>query len=99
MADVAMTYEALYEAAGKVNQAESDLGTVITNITNAIAALEGQYEGASYRALVNAWNESKPTMERLKLAIGNFAPELNNAVTRQQEAEATSSVRMDDLSF
>ena len=99
MADVAMTYESLQGAAGKVNQAETDLGTVITNLTNAVAALEGNWTGASYNAFVNAWNESKPTMERLKQAIAKFAPELNNAVTRQQEAEAASSARMDNLSF
>lgn len=99
MADVTMTYESLQGTAGKVNQAETDLGTVISNLTNAVAALEGNWSGVSYNAFVNAWNESKPTMERLKQAIGKFAPELNNAVTRQQEAEAASSARMDNLSF
>ncbi len=99
MADVAMTYESLQGAAGKVNRAETDLGTVISNLTNAVTALEGNWTGASYNAFVNAWNESKPTMERLKEAVGKFAPELNAAVKRQQEAEAASSARMDNLSF
>ena len=99
MADVTMTYESLQGAAGKVNQAKTDLETVITNLTNAVAALEGNWSGSSYNAFVNAWNESKPTMERLKEAVGKFAPELDSAVKRQQEAEATSSSRMENVSF
>lgn len=99
MADITMSYSSLQEAAGKVNTAKGDLEQVISFLTSAVSALEGTWSGESYNAFVNAWNESKPTMERLKEAVGNFAPELNNAVTRQQETEAMSSVRMENLSF
>ena len=99
MADVLMTYESLQEAAGKVNTAKSDLEQVISFLTSAVSALEGNWSGESYTAFVNAWNESKPTMERLKEAVGAFAPELNNTVAQQQEAEAKSTGRMNNLSF
>lgn len=99
MADVTMTYESLQGAAHKVDLAKGDLETVISNLSNAVSALEGNWQGSSYETFLNAWNESKPTMERLKEAVGKFAPELNAAVKRQQEAEATSSAKMDNLSF
>lgn len=99
MADITMSYGSLQEAAGKVNTAKSDLEQVISFLTSAVAALEGNWSGESYNAFVNAWNESKPTMERLKEAVGNFAPELNNAVASQQETEAGSAARMQGLSF
>lgn len=99
MADVTMSYSSLQEAAGKINTAKEDLEQVISSLTSAVSALEGSWSGESYKAFVNAWNESKPTMERLKEAVGNFAPELNNAVARQQEIDVLSAGRMETLSF
>lgn len=99
MADVTMSYSSLQEAAGKINTAKEDLEQVISSLTSAVSALESSWSGESYKAFVNAWNESKPTMERLKEAVGNFAPELNNAVARQQETDVASAVRMETLSF
>lgn len=99
MADVTMSYGSLQEAANKVNTAKSDLEQVISFLTSAVSALEGNWSGESYKAFVSAWNDSKPTMERLKEAVGNFAPELNNAVASQQETEAASASRLGSLSF
>lgn len=99
MADVTMSYSSLQEAAGKINTAKEDLEQVISVLTSAVSALEGSWSGESYKAFVNAWNESKPTMERLKEAVGNFAPELNNAVARQQATDVASAARMENLSF
>ena len=99
MADFAMTYGSLETAAKQVNQAETNLGDVITFLSNAVSALEGSWEGESYEAFVGAWNESKPTMERLKDAVGKFAPELNRAVSAQQETEATNASAMSNLAF
>lgn len=99
MASISMTYESLQNAASQVTKAEANLEEVIQLLNNTVSALEGNWVGESYTAFVNAWNESKPTMERLKEAVGRFAPELNNAVARQQETEATSSNRLENLSF
>ncbi len=99
MADVTMNYSSLQEAAGKINTAKEDLEQVISSLTSAVSALESSWSGESYKAFVNAWNESKPTMERLKEAVGNFAPELNNAVARQQATDVASAARMETLSF
>lgn len=99
MADVTMSYSSLQEAAGKINTAKEDLEQVISSLTSAVSALESSWSGESYKAFVNAWNESKPTMERLKEAVGNFAPELNKAVARQQATDVASAARMETLSF
>lgn len=99
MADITMTYSSLTEAAGKVNTAKEDLAQVISNLDSAVGALEGNWSGESYNAFVNAWKDSKPTMDRLKEAVGNFAPELNKAVADQQETEAGRAARMEGLAF
>lgn len=99
MADVTMTYGSLESAAGQVSQAQADLEQVISFLTNAVNALEGNWQGESYNAFVNAWTESKPTMERLATAVGNFAPELNRAVASQQETEAANASAMASLAF
>jgi len=99
MADVTMTYGSLEAAAGQVNAAKADLEEVISFMSSAIGALDGAWQGESYSALVNAWNESKPTMQRLAEAVGNFAPELNNAVAAQQETEAANAAGMASLAF
>lgn len=99
MADVTMTYSSLETAAGQVDQAKADLDQVISFLSSAVSALEGAWQGESYNAFVNAWNESKPTMQKLSDAVGNFAPELNRAVTVQQETEAANATSMSNLAF
>ena len=86
-------------AAGNVNTAKSDLENVISYLSSAVSALDGNWSGESYQAFVNAWEESKPTMQKLAEAVGRFAPELNKAVTTQRETEATSAAAMSNLGF
>ncbi len=99
MADVTMTYSSLETAAGHVNQAKDDLDQVISFLSSAVSSLDGAWEGESYNAFVNAWNESKPTMQKLSEAVGNFAPALNRAVSAQQEIEATGATELGGLAF
>lgn len=99
MADVKMTYGSLETAAVQVNQAKADLDQVISFLSNAVSALDGAWQGESYSAFVNAWNESKPTMQKLSEAVGNFAPELNRIVSTQQETEAANASAMSSLTF
>ena len=99
MADVTMTYEALNSAAKKIEQAQADLNDAITLFQGAVQALEGNWSGQSYNAFIGAWEKSKPTMEKLSAAVGAFAPELENAVYKQQERESTSAKSMSNLAF
>ena len=99
MADVTMTYASLETAASNVNSAKADLESVISFLNSAVSALEGNWSGQSYEAFVGAWQQSKPTMEKLAEAVGNFAPELNKAVSAQQEREASAAGSMSGLAF
>ena len=99
MADVTMNYGSLENAASQVSQAQEDLEQVISFLTNAVSALEGNWQGESYNAFVNAWAESKPTMEKLAAAVGNFAPELKRAVASQKETETANAGAMAALGF
>ena len=99
MADVMMTYASLQTAASNVNAAKADLEDVIARLESAVAALDGNWSGESYNAFVAAWQESKPTMQRLAEAVGRFAPELNNAVVAQQERESATAASMTNLAF
>lgn len=99
MADVSMTYSALESAAGKINTAKEDLENVISQLDGAVNALEGNWTGKAYEAFRNAWTESKPTMQKLAMAVGNFAPELNSAVSDESEREAQRASTMSNLAF
>lgn len=99
MADVTMTYASLETAANNVNTAKADLDQVIAMMTNAVSALDGNWSGESYNAFVEAWQTSKPTMEKLSEAVGKFAPELTNAVTAQREREQSAASAMKNLAF
>ena len=100
MADgVTMTYSSLETAARNVKDAEADLVQVISNLSSAVSALDGAWQGESYNAFVNAWNESKPTMQKLANAVGAFSPELTRAVSSQREAEAANASKMSSLAF
>lgn len=99
MADLIMTYSSLETTADKFNEAKSDLDSVISYLTNAISALQGQYSGQSYEALVEAWQTSKPTMENLSQAISAFAPQLKTTVADQQERETAAATGMRNLGF
>ena len=59
MADVTMSYSSLQEAAGKVNTAKGDLEQVISFLTSAVSALEGNWSGESYNAFVKNLEYSK----------------------------------------
>lgn len=99
MADILMTYSSLESAAGKINQAQANLEDITTALDSAVSALEGSWSGQAYQAFVNAWQESKPTMQRLAAAVGNFAPELNSAVSTQQQVDNKIATGMGNLAF
>ena len=99
MADFAMTYESLQNASNQINKAESDLSTVIQSLNNAVTALDGEWVGQSYTAFRNAWENSKPTLNKLQEALAQFAPELQEAVRSQMEREQTTAAKMDNLAF
>lgn len=99
MADVTMTYSSLETAASSITSAKGDLESVIAALTSAVSALDGNWSGESYQAFVEAWTNSRPTMEKLAEAVGNFAPELTKAVTSEQEREAASAASMSSLAF
>lgn len=97
--DVSMTYSSLQAAANQVEHSKENLNEVISDLTKAVNALEGEWSGEAYNAFVEAWNESKPTMQKLADAVGRFAPELNEAVSTQQETEAKNASSMRSLAF
>jgi len=99
MADVTMTYSSLETAANNVNTAKGNLDDVIAYLSSAVSALQGNWSGESYEAFVGAWEESKPTMQKLSEAVARFAPELTKAVASQQETEKASASAMSGLSF
>lgn len=99
MADIVMTYEGLNEAATKITQAEGELESLIQNLTKVVDTLGSNYQGVSYEAFKSAWVESKPTMERLKAAVGAFSPALKTAAEKQRETEQATAGKMAGLSF
>lgn len=99
MADITMNYASLEEAAQKITAAEGELENIITTLTNVVSTLGENYTGASYNAFLTAWNDSKPTMERLKAAVGNFAPALKTAADNQRELEQAAAQKMGGLGF
>ena len=99
MADITMNYAALESAASKITSAESELESLISNLTSVIGTLGDGYQGQSYQAFKNAWEESKPTMTRIKEAVGAFAPALRDAATKQKELEGETGGKMSSLGF
>ena len=99
MADIMMNYASLEEAANKITSAENELQTLINNLGSVISTLGENYKGASYEAFLNAWNESKPTMEKLKEAVGHFAPTLRQVAENQRELEERQIKLTDGVRF
>ena len=97
MADIKMTYESLNSAAKKITQAKEELETLIKNLTNVVETLGSDYVGVSYDAFKNAWAESRPTMERLKEAVGEFGPALTQTAEEQREQELKQGQKMSKL--
>ena len=99
MADITMTYASLEEAASKITAAEGEQQNLIWSLSSVVSTLGEGYSGESYNAFLAAWNESKPTMERLKEAVGNFAPALKTAAENQRQLELSTAQKMGNLSF
>lgn len=99
MADITMTYASLEEAASKITAAEGELQNLISSLSSVVSTLGEGYSGESYNAFLAAWNESKPTMERLKEAVGNFAPALKTAAENQRQLELSTAQKVGNLSF
>ncbi len=99
MADITMSYASLEEAATKIETAKSDLETLIADLTSVVSTLGDNYSGESYNAFLNAWTESKPTMENLKEAVGNFSPALKTAAENQRQLEIATAGKMGNLGF
>lgn len=96
---VTMNYESLQTAATNVRSAQTDIQEVITKLTNAVNALQGNWSGDSYEAFLNAWQSSKPTLQKLAEAVGAIAPELEKTVAEQITKEGESAQRMSGVAF
>ncbi len=87
MADVLITYEAMDTAAKNVETARTNLDDVTKFLDGAVKALDGVWVGETQKAFVEAWQQSKPTMQKLAEAVAKYAPELRSFADKMKTAD------------
>lgn len=99
MPDTSMTYESLRSAASKMDKAKNDLDDITSFVDKTVRSLEGDWSGEAYRAFVEAWQQSKPTMQRLAEAVERFAPALRERADKQEALEGKWANEVKDIAF
>lgn len=89
MADLKVNYESMNDAAGKVAKAESELESLISNLSSVASLLGNDNQGQFYQSFITAWDETKPQLERMKVVVGEYAPKLRNAANTLRETDAS----------
>ena len=88
MADSHMNYEALEQAETKVKQHKENFDSMISDLTQNLSSLTGQWDGAAKQAFDEQFAALKPQLEKFAELLGRYGLELKAEVKSEQERQA-----------
>lgn len=88
MADSLMNYEALEQAETKVKQHKKNFDSMISDLTQNLSNLTGQWDGAAKKEFDTQFEALKPKLKDFAELLGRYGLELKAEVKSEQERQA-----------
>ena len=94
-----MDYSAMGNLAKEVTAMNEDFRDMITNLATLVDSLDGQWQGKAQVEFAAAYSKLKPKLDTISEVLQNYATEINNAATGEQDLESLNKTLFNPVSY
>lgn len=94
-----MDYSAMGNLAKEVTTMNEDFQTMIAGLATLVESLEGQWQGKAQVEFAAAYSKLKPKLDTISEVLQNYATEINNAATSEQDVESLNKSLFNPVSY
>ena len=94
-----MDYSAMGNLAKEVTAMNKDFQDMITNLATLVDSLDGQWQGKAQVEFAAAYSKLKPKLDTISEVLQNYATEINNAATSEQDVESLNKTLFNPVSY
>lgn len=87
MADSVMNYESLEQAATALKTHKENIDQMLSDLTQHLGSLTGQWEGVSKREFDEQFEKLKPNIQKFAQLLENYSKELKTEIQSEQERQ------------
>ena len=94
-----MDYSAMGNLAKEVTAMNKDFQDMITNLATLVESLDGQWQGKAQVEFAAAYSKLKPKLDTISEVLQNYATEINNAASSEQDVESLNKTLFNPVSY
>ena len=94
-----MDYSAMGNLAKEVTTMNEDFQTMIAGLTTLVESLEGQWQGKAQVEFAAVYSKLKPKLDTISEVLQDYATEINNAATSEQDVESLNKSLFNPVSY
>ena len=94
-----MDYSAIGNLAKEVTAMNKDFQDMITNLATLVESLDGQWQGKAQVEFAAAYSKLKPKLDTISEVLQNYATEINNAASSEQDVESLNKTLFNPVSY
>ena len=94
-----MDYSAMDNLAKEVKAMNKDFQDMITNLATLVDSLDGQWQGKAQVEFAAAYSNLKPKLDTISEVLQNYATEINNATSSEQDVESLNKTLFNPVSY
>lgn len=97
--DFAMEYDAIAELAKQVNGMQTDFADMIKSLDELVTSVDSQWQGKAQVEFAVAYSKLRPKLDAISTVLQNYATEINNAATSEQDVESLNKTLFNPVSY
>ena len=97
--DFAMDYEAMAELAKQVDVMQTDFVQMLDSLDDLVESVDGQWQGKAQVEFATAYSKLRPKLETIGEVLQNYATEINNAASSEQDVESLNKTLFNPVSY
>lgn len=97
--DFSMDYSAMSNLAKEVTAMNEEFQTMIADLATLVGSLDGQWQGKAQIEFAAAYSKLKPKLYAISEVLQNYATEINNAATSEQDLESSNKTLFTPISY
>lgn len=94
-----MDYSAMGNLAKEVTVMNKEFQDMITNLATLVESLDGQWQGKAQVEFAAAYSKLKPKLDTISEVLQNYATEINNAASSEQDVESLNKTLFNPVSY
>ena len=94
-----MDYSAMGNLAKEVTAMNKDFQDMIEGLATLVESLDGQWQGKAQVEFAAAYSKLKPKLDTISEVLQNYATEINNAASSEQDVESLNKTLFNPVSY